>query len=93
MTKYKTVDFDIPKIGKQPLPAITYLPLRFEIRDDYASNNDDVIIRNVIHDIEKFVNRLWKRYHNQELYFNEFELTDSNEAEYIYEIYCPKNRV
>ena len=78
--RYKTIRFDIPNIGNQPIAALPCLPLRIEIEDDFES---DHIGDDVIRHITKFVNRLWGRYNNEEQYYNQFELTDFNESEYI----------
>ena len=83
MRKYKEVNFDIPKIGKQQLTSLSCLPLTLGIKEDYRSKDDNKVIFNVIRDIEKFVNRLWKRYHDEELFYNKFELNDENELQYM----------
>ena len=83
MRKYKQVNFDSPKIGKQPFISLSCLPLTLEIKEEYKSEDDDRTIFNVIRDIEKFVNHLWKRYHDDQLFYNKFELNDENELQLL----------
>ena len=62
------------------MAGLPYLPFRMKIGKDFES---DHIRDDVIRDITQFVNLLWVRYYNQEKYYNQFELTDFNESEYI----------
>jgi len=68
------------------MTALSCLPLTLEVKEEYKSEDDDKVIFNVIRDIEKFVNRLWKRYHDDKLFYNKFELNDENELQLLQKV-------
>ena len=64
----------MPLEGMQPLKKLSFVPLIIKIKE--GSLDDDDAIDRVVQDVQKFVNRLWRRYHDGENFYSPFALND-----------------